>query len=202
MTGLPVPRAGMPAACLPPVANAKARNRSLRIWGSKPWNGGEKAPPGHLTRHGTLVVASGRDNAEIDRFAARTNGHEKIGAKNKLGNLEPDLAGRFQNGLFYATEAHLDPRQALETLKNGWNRVVFPLWRPVKMKHSMILSLMQQASPVCGLMKNCVASAAKCCLYARQRYQFFPPRKIAASPHSPLYRAARGQFFHDRRCHD
>jgi len=75
----------------------------------------DKALPGLVTHHGTLVVAPARDTAELERFAARTKGHEHICAE-KLAALEPDLAGRFQRGLFYAAEAHIDPRQALTTL--------------------------------------------------------------------------------------
>src|SRR5690606_36738949 len=45
-----------------------------------------------VTRAGTLVVAPGRDRSELDRFARRTSGHEKLGP-DRLGELEPDLAG-------------------------------------------------------------------------------------------------------------
>jgi glycine oxidase len=33
-----------------------------------------------------------------------------------IAGLEPDLEGRFRQGLFFPREAHLDPRRALETL--------------------------------------------------------------------------------------
>ncbi|RCL03151.1 MAG: glycine oxidase [Candidatus Tokpelaia sp. JSC189] len=77
----------------------------------------DQALPGLVTHHGTLVVAPARDNAELDRFSSRTKGHKKISVK-ELADLEPSLAGRFQQGLFYATEAHLDPRHALKAVKN------------------------------------------------------------------------------------
>jgi glycine oxidase len=70
---------------------------------------------GGVTRAGTLVVALGRDRAELDRFARRTEGHEALGA-DRIGELEPDLEGRFGRALFFADEAHLDPRRALATL--------------------------------------------------------------------------------------
>ena len=44
-----------------------------------------------VTRAGTLVVAPGRDRAELDRFARRTTGHARISG-DTLATLEPDLA--------------------------------------------------------------------------------------------------------------
>jgi glycine oxidase len=70
---------------------------------------------GGVTRAGTLVVALGRDRAELDRFARRTEGHKTLGA-DRIGELEPDLEGRFGRALFFTDEAHLDPRRALATL--------------------------------------------------------------------------------------
>ena len=68
-----------------------------------------------VTRKGTLVVAPPRDASEIDRFAARTKAHIPVGEA-RIGALEPDLAGRFRKGLFFADEGHLDPRVALSAL--------------------------------------------------------------------------------------
>ncbi|BCH34681.1 glycine oxidase ThiO [Mesorhizobium sp. L-8-10] len=73
------------------------------------------ALPGHVERQGTLVLAPSRDAAELDRFAARTTGHRLLDG-DSVAALEPDLAGRFGRGLFFAQEAHLDPRRALRTL--------------------------------------------------------------------------------------
>jgi len=102
---------------LAPYCERESAEQIIEDMGLEAMKWWDKALPGCVTHHGTLVVAPARDTAELDRFSARTKGHEKIGA-NKLGDLEPDLAGHFQQGLFYATEAHLDPRQALEILKN------------------------------------------------------------------------------------
>jgi glycine oxidase len=97
-----------------------------------PWCEGESAPaevvergalaldwwaqrvPG-VVRNGTLVVAAPRDAGEIERFAARTQHHERVDEA-RIGALEPDLAGRFRKGLFFAGEGHLDPRAALGAL--------------------------------------------------------------------------------------
>jgi len=66
-------------------------------------------------RNGTLVVAPPRDAGELDRFARHTSEFETSGPE-RIGELEPDLAGRFRKGLFFAREAHLDPRLALAAL--------------------------------------------------------------------------------------
>lgn len=71
-----------------------------------------------VVRHGTLVVAPARDQAEVDRFAARTIGHERNGP-DQIAELEPALAGRFSGALHYPDEAHLDPRIALKALADG-----------------------------------------------------------------------------------
>ena len=67
-----------------------------------------------VVRRGTLVVAPSRDSAELTRFARMTQGH----ALADPGALEPDLKGRFSRGLFFAEEAHLDPRTAMKALRD------------------------------------------------------------------------------------
>jgi glycine oxidase len=71
---------------------------------------------GGVRRSGTLVVALGRDRAELDRFARRTTHHEALDPE-ALAALEPDLAGRFRAALHFRDEAHLDPRATLGALK-------------------------------------------------------------------------------------
>ncbi|SLN64054.1 Glycine oxidase [Aquimixticola soesokkakensis] len=68
-----------------------------------------------VSRSGTLVVAPPRDRAELTRFARRTTAHRALDAAG-IAALEPALAGRFERGLFFADEAHLDPRRALADL--------------------------------------------------------------------------------------
>ena len=63
-----------------------------------------------VTHRGTLVVALERDRAELARFARRATGHRPCDS----ADLEPDLPPR--PGLFFADEAHLDPRRALADL--------------------------------------------------------------------------------------
>lgn len=70
------------------------------------------------TRAGTLVVAPPRDTADLQRFARRTTAFTTLDSDG-VAALEPDLAGRFRQGLFFAEEAHLDPRAALAHLAAG-----------------------------------------------------------------------------------
>jgi glycine oxidase len=75
-----------------------------------------------VVRAGTLVLAPPRDAAEIERFAARTQGHEQADEA-RIAALEPDLAGRFRKGLFFVGEGHLDPRVAMRALANALRRL-------------------------------------------------------------------------------
>jgi glycine oxidase len=67
-------------------------------------------------RHGTLVVAQARDTLELTRFARRTTQGQWLDGAG-LQRLEPELAERFDRALFFAEEAHLDPRAALAALR-------------------------------------------------------------------------------------
>ncbi|WP_273759592.1 FAD-dependent oxidoreductase [Bartonella sp. ML70XJBT.G] len=75
-----------------------------------------KTLPHLVIQKGTLVVAPARDKGELERFSARTHCHKILNGE-EIAHLEPDLAERFNNALFYENEAHLDPRKALITLK-------------------------------------------------------------------------------------
>lgn len=77
-------------------------------------------------RNGTLVVAAPRDAGGLDRFARRTEHFEWIGA-DRIAELEPDLAGRFNKALFFADEAHLDPRRALAALADKLSVLKVPI---------------------------------------------------------------------------
>jgi glycine oxidase len=103
-----------------------------------PFCEGESAPPGVIAlgrgaidwwdarvpgvvRAGTLVVAPPRDAGEIDRFVRGTSGHQRVDGAT-IAALEPDLAGRFHKGLFFAEEGHLDPRAAMGALAEALRR--------------------------------------------------------------------------------
>ena len=66
-----------------------------------------------VAHQGTLVVAPPRDSQELTRFARMTDQHQWIDP----GGIEPMLEGRFARGLFFAREAHLDPRLALTEMR-------------------------------------------------------------------------------------
>jgi glycine oxidase len=70
--------------------------------------------PGFI-QAGTLVVAAARDYADLKRFAAQTTGHKRIDA-GEIAALEPALEGRFREGLFFESEAHIEPAAAMEYL--------------------------------------------------------------------------------------
>ncbi|MFN3722620.1 MAG: FAD-dependent oxidoreductase [Paracoccaceae bacterium] len=65
-----------------------------------------------VTHRGTLVLALHRDLGELDRFSRRTSGHYRV---TDIAALEPELA-HHNAALFFAAEAHLDPRRALADL--------------------------------------------------------------------------------------
>jgi len=65
-------------------------------------------------QRGTLVVANPRDLPDLRRFARRTEGFLEV-HQAELSELEPDL-NSFAKGLYFADEAHLNPRQALRDL--------------------------------------------------------------------------------------
>lgn len=73
--------------------------------------------PGEVVRNGTLVLARSRDRRELERFACRTAGYVPVD-REALGRLEADLAERYADGLFFAGEAHLDPRRVLTVLQD------------------------------------------------------------------------------------
>lgn len=92
----------------------------------------------NVIRNGSLVIALGRDRNEVDRFARRTTEHRFIN-EGELATLEPDLQGRFSRALYFPTEAHLSPRQALQTLeKNLASRGVAIITDPPPSGHTVI----------------------------------------------------------------
>ena len=78
-----------------------------------------------VTRNGTLVVSLSRDAGALVRFARRSQGHRTLDAEG-IAALEPDLGSRFTRALFFADEAHLDPRQALSILSKRLARAETP----------------------------------------------------------------------------
>lgn len=69
----------------------------------------------HLTINGTLVVASSRDQADLQRFTNLTERHETLHSDH-LAVLEPALSGRFTTALYFPSEAHMDGVAAMHHL--------------------------------------------------------------------------------------
>src|SRR5918997_5952975 len=88
-----------------PVVTRLGR-RSLELW---------RAHLPELSANGSLVIAHPRDRADYERFARLTSGYERVDGQ-RLGELEPVLAGRFREGLFFPNEAHVEPRHVLPEL--------------------------------------------------------------------------------------
>jgi glycine oxidase len=81
--------------------------RSLDLW--------RDALPADTAFNGSLVLTHARDRADLERFTRLSTGHERLGGE-AIAALEPDLAGRFSDGLFFAQEGHIDPRHVLSAL--------------------------------------------------------------------------------------
>jgi len=65
--------------------------------------------------NGSLVVAHPRDRADLARFDALTQNHQRLDRAG-IAQLEPALDGRFSEGLFFAQEGHVEPRAVLADL--------------------------------------------------------------------------------------
>ncbi|MDX2158998.1 MAG: FAD-dependent oxidoreductase [Hyphomicrobiaceae bacterium] len=101
-------------AMLAPYCEAEAAEHvvmRLGLEGLELW----KAAFPHVTQKGSLVVAGARDLPELRRFARMTQGHRDVD-QIEIGEMEPDLAGRFARGLYFPTEAHVSTRGALAAL--------------------------------------------------------------------------------------
>jgi glycine oxidase len=101
-------------AMLAPFCEAEAAERVVRDLGLTSLSLWKQRYPG-VVANGTLVVASSRDRAELTRFARLTEGFDALDG-GQLDALEPGLERRFAAGLFYATEAHVIPLDALQFL--------------------------------------------------------------------------------------
>ncbi len=86
------------------------------------------APPVWLQDHGSLVVAHVADANELERLRQRLAVRVEAGRFDvldaaALGELEPELANRFDRGLFLPEEGCLDNRQLLVALESAIRRL-------------------------------------------------------------------------------
>ena len=101
-------------AMLAPCAEEEGAEKLIRELGLRSielWR--EHYPETQL--QGSLIVTAARDRGELDRFERMTQGHERVGEK-QIAELEPDLAGRYMNGLYFAGEGHVHPHAAMDFL--------------------------------------------------------------------------------------
>jgi glycine oxidase len=78
------------------------------------------------TFNGTLLLAHPRDRAELSQFGRRTGQFRRL-AGEAIAALEPDLAGRFGDALYFPEEGHLDPRAALAAVALRLRELSVPL---------------------------------------------------------------------------
>ncbi|MHC1548525.1 glycine oxidase ThiO [Phyllobacterium sp. K27] len=102
---------------LAPWCERESAEQVILDLGMNAANWWEATLPGSVTRKGTLVVAPPRDVKELERFGALTSGFARIGEEAIL-LLEPDLGRVFRKGLFFESEAHLEPRRVLTELRS------------------------------------------------------------------------------------
>ena len=93
------------AEAAPPLVRDLGR-RSIALW--------RDVYP-DLIQRGSLVVAAARDRGEIKRFAAVTE-HHRLLDRAALTSLEPALADRFDEALYFEGEAHMAAPAALAAL--------------------------------------------------------------------------------------
>jgi glycine oxidase len=81
--------------------------QSLALW--------QEHFPECITQNGSLLLASHHDKDQLRYFENVTTDFKKLTA-DAIALLEPELEGRFACGLFYQSEAHLEPRLCTEKL--------------------------------------------------------------------------------------
>lgn len=102
------------AAMIAPECESEAAPRFIRDLGRDGLRMWREAYP-FTINSGTLVVAHARDAGDLTRFAKMTEGHAAVGPA-RIGELEPALGRRFERGLYFQDEAHIDARKALAWL--------------------------------------------------------------------------------------
>lgn len=101
-------------AMIAPECEAEGAPHSVRDLGREGLRLWREAYPGTVS-NGTLVVAHARDAGDLARFANMTEGHAAV-AGPRIADLEPSLAGRFERGLYFESEAHVDAQKAMSWL--------------------------------------------------------------------------------------
>lgn len=101
-------------AMIAPDCEVEAAPPLIRMLGHEARSLWRETYPGLINR-GSLVVAAPRDRGELARFARLTLGAEPVDGQ-RINALEPSLAGRYPEGLYYPDEAHMETPLALAFL--------------------------------------------------------------------------------------
>ncbi|MBC8049653.1 MAG: FAD-dependent oxidoreductase [Chitinophagales bacterium] len=102
------------AAMLAPYCEAEASGPLVHLMGVQSLSLWKKVYP-HVTANGSVVIAAPRDQPELGRFARMTEGGVKL-SRDALAKIEPALAERHENALYYENEAHVEPGATLPWL--------------------------------------------------------------------------------------
>jgi glycine oxidase len=108
-------------AMLAPYCEEEPGNELLRALGTESLALWQEYYPATVVA-GTLVVAPARDRAELERFAAQASGYRRLDPQ-AMTALEPALEGRFQEGLLFPGEGHVEPAAAMEYLASEARRL-------------------------------------------------------------------------------
>ncbi len=156
-----------------------------------------------LCSAGTLVVAASRDRAELERFAAATRHYQRL-ERAGIGELEPQLAERYEQGLYLSEEAHVDPRRVLPYLSERFCALGGRLRCGVEVPDSELAALTQTALRRGRAVVDCRGLAARAALpelrgvrgemlllQSREMQLQRPVRLL--HPRLPLYVVPRGE---------
>ncbi|ODA67458.1 Glycine oxidase [Methyloligella halotolerans] len=99
------------AAMLAPRCEEESAERFVRDLGLRSIALWQESYPGTIV-NGSLVLTLPRDRPLLERFSRMTSRHERIG-RERIEELEPGLADRFETALFFEDEAHFPPEAAM-----------------------------------------------------------------------------------------
>lgn len=95
----------------------KAGLAGIQAWQNIPLKTG-------FNQNGSLLIACAEDRYILERF--KTHLPSELKTSQNIQDVEPDLDRKFQDGLFLAEEAHLNPKQAMPALcKHLENQITF-----------------------------------------------------------------------------
>jgi glycine oxidase len=94
---------------------AESKDDIMTIWGKESLALWQSYFPDLITQNGSLLIAPNHDKDQLRYFEHITNDYQKLDTE-LIKTLESDLGNRFEAGLFYAHEAHLEPRICTQRL--------------------------------------------------------------------------------------